>query len=48
MMIWVTCFNESWIRKQNSIANEWLVREYVDVASESKAFRHELSIDLDT
>ena len=27
IMIWVTIFNESWIRKQNQIANEWLVRD---------------------
>ena len=28
IMIWATLFNESWKRKQNYIANEWLVRGY--------------------
>lgn len=31
MMIWITVFHESWKRKQNYIANEWLVRGYEDV-----------------
>ena len=31
IMIWATLFTESWKRKQNYIANEWLVRGYEDV-----------------
>ena len=28
VLIWVTLFHESWKRKQNRIANEWLVRNF--------------------
>ena len=34
MMVWITLFNESWIRKENQIANEWLVRNYQDSTTE--------------
>ena len=38
MMIWITIFHESWIRKQNQIANEWLVRDFHDVTSQCEEF----------
>ena len=28
VVIWLTIFNVSWRRKQNTIANEWLVRNF--------------------
>ena len=28
IMLWITFFHESWKRKQNYIANEWLVRNF--------------------
>lgn len=48
MMIWVTLFHESWKRKQNYIANEWLMRDFEDVTQERSQFRSELTIDPDT
>ena len=48
IMIWVTLFHESWKRKQNYIANEWLVRGYEDVTQERPQFKSELTIDPDT
>ena len=48
IMIWVTLFHESWKRKQNYIANEWLVRGYEDVTQERPEFKSELTIDPDT
>lgn len=47
-MIWVTMFHESWKRKQNYIANEWLVRGYEDVTQERPQFKSEMTIDPDT
>ena len=46
--IWVTLFHESWKRKQNTIGNEWLVRNFQDVTTERTEFRHEVTIDPDT
>ena len=48
MMLWVTLFNESWIRKQNSIANMWLVRDFQDATTECVDFKAETVIDPDT
>ena len=48
IMIWVTLFHESWKRKQNAIGNEWLVRNFEDVAHERPDFLHEKTIDPDT
>ena len=48
MMIWITLFNESWIRKQNQIANEWLVRNYQDATTECDDFQCETAVDPDT
>lgn len=47
-MLWVECFNESWKRKQNSIANQWLVRDFKDSTTECDSFRSETIIDPDT
>lgn len=38
LTIWVTLFHESWKRKQNYIANEWLVRNFQDVTTERPEF----------
>ena len=48
MMIWVTLFNESWVRKQNSIADKWLVRGFEDITTETNTFKSETVIDPDT
>jgi len=48
IMIWVNLFSESWIRTQNKIANEWLVRDFRDVTTECKDFKAEISVDPDT
>ena len=48
IMVWVTMFHESWKRKQNYIANEWLVRGYEDVTQERPEFKSEMTIDPDT
>ena len=48
MMVWVTCFIESWKRKQNTIANAWLVRDVQTKATENGNFRSETMVDPDT
>lgn len=48
MMLWVTIFHESWTRKQNSIANMWLVRGFEDVTTECEDFKADTVIDPDT
>ena len=48
IMIWITLFHESWKRKQNYIANEWLVRDFEDETTERNDFKHETTIDPDT
>ena len=48
IMIWITLFHESWKRKQNAIANEWLVRDFEDVTTERHDFKCEITIDPDT
>ena len=48
MMLWVTAFNESWIRKQNSIGNMWLVRGFEDATTECENFKADTVIDPDT
>ena len=44
MMVWATFINESWIRKQNQIGNEWLVRNFTDVTTECEDFSYESAI----
>lgn len=48
MMIWVTFFNQSWIRRQNSIANMWLVRDFKDSTTQSSTFKAEYAVDPDS
>ena len=48
MMIWITCFNESWSRKENSIANLWLVRDLKHVNIERVDWKNEETVDPDT
>lgn len=48
MMIWVTFFNQSWVRRQNFIANMWLVRDFEDGTNQSETFGAEYAIDPDT
>jgi hypothetical protein len=48
IVIWSTLFTESWKRKQNYIANEWLVRNFKDATTERKEFKCEITIDPDT
>ena len=48
IMIWITLFHESWKRKQNYLANEWLVRGFQDSTTERNDFKHETTIDADT
>ena len=47
IMLWITFFHESWKRKQNYIANEWLVRGFEDSTTELQDFRCEITIDPD-
>jgi hypothetical protein len=47
-MIWITLFHESWKRKQNYIANEWLVRDFKDATAERPEFQCESTIDPET
>jgi len=48
IMLWTTFFHESWKRKQNFIANEWLVRNFQDVTTERADFLYEAAIDPET
>ena len=48
VIIWLTLFIVSWRRKQNTIANEWLVRNFRDTTLESKEFKYDAEIDPDT
>ena len=48
VIIWLTLLNVSWRRKQNTIANEWLVRNFQDTTLESETFKFESEIDPDT
>ena len=47
IMLWITFFHESWKRKQNYIANEWLVRGFEDSTTELQEFKCEITIDPD-
>jgi len=44
-MVWATLLHESWKRKQNLIANSWLVRDFHDATTERSDFRYETAID---
>ena len=47
-MIWTTVLHESWKRKENYIANEWLVRGFEDSTTELQDYEYEITIDPDT
>ena len=46
--IWVTLLVESWKRKQNSLANNWLMRDFYDATLERTEFRATYNIDVNT
>lgn len=48
VMLWITLMHESWKRKENSIANAWLVRNFEDATTEMPEYKCEISIDPDT
>ena len=48
MMVWVEIFNESWKRKENAIANMWLVRDFKDSTTELDSFIADTVIDPET
>jgi hypothetical protein len=45
--LWTTLLCESWKRKESSLANKWLVRDYNSVAFERKDYKAALTIDSD-
>jgi len=45
--LWTTLLCESWKRKESSLANKWLVRDYNSVAFERKDYKAAVTIDSD-
>lgn len=45
IIIWCTLVVESWKRKQNAIANQWLMREFRDKTLERPQFKPVVDID---
>jgi len=43
--VWCTLFVESWKRKQNVIANKWLMRDFHDPTIERREYKASLTID---
>lgn len=43
--LWTTFFVESWKRKENWLANRWLVRDYKEVSFDRKEYKYKLGID---
>lgn len=41
-------FVESWKRKENMIANKWLMRDFQDATTERSEFRASIDVDRDT
>lgn len=48
VILWTTYFVESWKRKQNKIADMWLMRDYEDPTLEREEFKAAYYIDLET
>ena len=48
MIVWSTLVVESWKRKQNAIADTWLMRDFRDKTLERPQFRPVIDIDPDT
>ena len=46
--LWCTLVVESWKRKQNKLANEWLIRDFSDATSERSEFKATFDIDSKT
>lgn len=45
--LWTTIFVESWKRKQNWLANRWLVRDFKEVSFDRKEFRASWNVDVE-
>ena len=43
--LWTTFFVESWKRKENWLANRWLVRDFKEVSFDRKEYKYKLGID---
>jgi hypothetical protein len=39
MIVWSTLVTESWKRKQNTLADKWLMRDFYDATLERPKFR---------
>lgn len=46
--LWTTFFVESWKRKQNTIGDMWMMRDFQDATTERKQFKASLSVDPET
>lgn len=47
MALWSTFYVESWKRKQNFLANRWLVRDYQEISFARQEFKATLNVDQD-
>ena len=47
-MLWTTYFVESWKRKENKIADSWLMRDFQDPTTEREEFKAAYFIDRET
>lgn len=47
IVVWATLVTESWKRKENTLANSWLMRDFSDTTLERPKFRPQLQIDED-
>jgi hypothetical protein len=47
IIVWATLVTESWKRKENELANKWLMRDFQDTTTERKDFRPHLEVDDD-
>jgi len=47
-MFWTTWLVESWKRKENVIAHQWLMRDFQDSTGQRKQFRAALDLDVHT
>ena len=45
VVLWTTYFVESWKRKENTIGNKWLMRDYEDPTTEREDFLAAINID---
>ena len=47
IIVWSTLVTESWKRKQNTLADKWLMRDFFDATLEKPQFRPKFEIDPD-